>query len=160
MVTLKMVWTLSPTHGLSYLSLVPVHTVVMPANSAGSNNFSRGSHRTLETVNPRRQDEQSARTDHLWHTWHKLFLAACMFIQFTHRMEDSLWLCMFGKKTTGIANPHLKQPSSVEQGSCQFTIWLFMFTLWTHLFGTAEHDSQLTIRSFPFTLYACMYLGT
>lgn len=48
------------------------------------------------------------------------------------------------------SNPHLQHPLSVEQGFCRYTFSVFMFTLRSHLLGTAEHDSHLTIHSFPF----------
>lgn len=76
------------------------HIVEVPANTAGSNQqFPLYFKNYKITVMWPSICSRSCNV--LWLTWYKHFLSVCKFIRLTHGMEDSLPLCMFGKKTTG-----------------------------------------------------------
>lgn len=168
-----MVWTPSSSHGQNYLLLVPVilwqcqqtqreATVSQQfPPSFGNCEFSTIG-RKICTLKP----VQSFMT-HLIQS-----LPPCMHIHTVNSRDGGQLATLYVfKENNRESDRHLKHPISVEQGFCQYTISVFMFTLRTHLFGTAEHDSHLTIHPFPFSslsaacvtlshtsiLYACMF---
>lgn len=151
-----MVWTPSSSHGQNDLLLVPVilwKCQQTQREAAVSQQFSPSFGNCKFSTIGRKictlQPVQSFMT-HLIQS-----LPPCMHIHTVNSQDGGPFATLYVlKENNWEPNLHLKHPISVEQGFCQYTISVFMLTLWTHFFGTAEHNSHLTIHPFPL---CCLY---
>jgi len=110
----------------------------------------------FSTIGPKKTARYSS-CNLLSHTWYNVFLPACMFI-LTHRAEDSLTLCIFCRKTTGIQTFTYNIPSLGNKVSSN----ILSLCLSSHSEPIyLVHDSHLSILSLPFLSFsaACRTLS-